>query len=48
MTNIQEEKQKNILKNRHTIRLAIDTRTQRDKQKMKNEALRFVIIEVNK
>ena len=40
-------KKKDILKNRHTSRLTVDTRTQRGKQKMKNEALRFVVIEIN-
>ena len=41
------KKQKGILTNRRTSRLTVDTRTQRGKQKMKNEKC-SVVIQINK
>ena len=45
--NIFKEKE-DILANRHTSRLTVDTCTKRRKQKMKNESLCSAVIEINK
>ena len=48
LANVQAEKQKDILANRHTSRFAVDISTQRDKQKIRNEALCSAVIEICK
>ena len=44
----RQKNKKNLLRNRHTSRLAMDKRIQRGKQKVKNKTLCSAVIEINK
>ena len=48
LANIQTEKLKDILTNRHTSRLAVNIRTRRGKHESKNDALCAAVIEIDK